>query len=100
MLSNKSCSALLAAGAIGCVIGAASPASACWCDHRSPSREGVCRVRARVYTYVENPQVFRSELRPKLSYGIDFYCVCIPRSRSNGRSWRGRIGHGKAAGQL
>ena len=64
MLSNKSCSALLIAGAIGCVIGAASPASACWCDHRSPSRDGVCRVRARAKDLIAHPERKRNMALP------------------------------------
>ena len=77
---------LLTAGSICCSIGAASSSLAGWCDRGLPSRDGEWRLEARVFTYVDDSQVFRSELRPKFSYGVEFYCVRMlrPRTASGG----------------
>ena len=85
MLSNKSFNALLVAGPICCVASVASSATAGWCNHGSISGDSAWRLKTRVSTYVENPQVFRSELRPRLSYSIQFYCVRVSGPRFHRR---------------
>ena len=96
MLRSKSFSALLVAGAVYCGTGVASLSSAGWCNHSSRPSDRAWRLKTRVSTYVENPQVFRSELRPRNSYRIEFYCVQVP-GRTHRRSWHGRINRGNVA---
>ncbi len=45
------------------------------CGQRA-HRDCACRTRVRVSRYVENPQVFRSEYRPRFSYRFVFYRNC------------------------
>ena len=79
----------LAAATIWCLIGLASSAMAGGCGHHASAGYGSWRLQARVHTYVENPQVFRSELRPRLSYAIKFYCVWVAQPRRQGQALRG-----------
>lgn len=60
------------------------------CRHQTHHDCGRC-YDVRVYRYVDKPDVFRSELRPKFAYGITFHrsrnpasCTCGQRSRN----WR------------
>ncbi len=82
---------------VGLVFGSICAVSSAWAgacgrDYRADcySVWGVC---LRAYTYVEDPQVFRSEYRPRFSYGV-MLCpsrrVLEPQSRVRSRSWRGQ----------
>ncbi len=98
MLICRSFTTRLVTGTICGLVGAVPAAKAGWCGHHPSARDGVWRFQMHVSTYEENPQVFRSEFRPRLSYAIKFYCVWVARPRLQGqpsrrRAWRAGLGN-------